>query len=95
MTRAGMLLPRRYKMIQGQLAYRALVDWVLFQAMARPHHLSTCENVSKSTQAWIVERAFGWLNRPHRLAKAYERTPKSDRAFVTVAMIHLLVKRLT
>lgn len=43
---------------------------------------------------WIVERTFGWLNRSRRLAKSYARTLASDAAFVHIAMIHLMVKRL-
>jgi putative transposase len=41
-----------------------------------------------------VERTFGWLNRSRRLSKSYERTPESDQAFVYIAMIHLMVRRL-
>jgi putative transposase len=43
---------------------------------------------------WIVERTFGWLNRSRRLSKDYERTIESSAAFVHVAMIHLMVRRL-
>jgi len=43
---------------------------------------------------WIVERTFGWLNRSRRLSKDYERTIESSEAFVKVAMIHLMVRRL-
>ena len=43
---------------------------------------------------WIVERTFGWLNRYRRLSKDYERTTQSSEAFVKVAMIHLMVRRL-
>ena len=43
---------------------------------------------------WIVERTFGWLNRCRRLSKDYERTIESSEAFVKVAMIHLMVRRL-
>ena len=43
---------------------------------------------------WIVERTFGWLGRSRRLSKEYERTPESSEAFVKVAMIHLMVRRL-
>ena len=43
---------------------------------------------------WIVERTFGWLNRSRRLAKDYERTPESSEAFLKIAMIHLMVRRL-
>lgn len=31
---------------------------------------------------WIVERIFGWLNHSRRLAKSYERTLESDRAYL-------------
>jgi putative transposase len=43
---------------------------------------------------WIVERTFGWLNRSRRLSKDYERTIESSEAFVKVAMIHLMIRRL-
>ena len=44
---------------------------------------------------WVVERTFGWLNRYRRLSKDYERTTESSTAFVYVAMIHVMVRRLT
>jgi putative transposase len=43
---------------------------------------------------WIVERTLGWLNRSRRLSKDYERTTESSEAFVKVAMIYLMVRRL-
>lgn len=43
---------------------------------------------------WIVERTFGWLGRSRRLSKEYERTIASSEAFIKVAMIHLMVRRL-
>jgi putative transposase len=43
---------------------------------------------------WIVERTFGWLNRCRRLSKDYERTTASSEAFIKVAMIHLMIRRL-
>ena len=43
---------------------------------------------------WILERTFGWLNRWRRLSKDYERTCASTEAFVTVAMIGLMARRL-
>jgi putative transposase len=44
---------------------------------------------------WIVERTFGWLNRYRRLSKDYERTIQSSEAFIKIAMIHLMIRRLS
>ena len=43
---------------------------------------------------WIVERTSGWLGRFRRLSKEYERTTESSEAFIKVAMIHLMIRRL-
>lgn len=43
---------------------------------------------------WIIERTFGWLTRNRRLARDYERLPETSEAFVYVAMIRLMTKRL-
>lgn len=44
---------------------------------------------------WVVERTFAWLWSARRLAKDYERLPQSHQAFVELAMIRLLLRRLT
>jgi putative transposase len=43
---------------------------------------------------WIVERTFGWLTRNRRLARDYERLPETSEAFIYVAMIRLMLKRV-
>ena len=43
---------------------------------------------------WIVERTFGWLGRFRRLSKDYEATTESSEAWVTIAMINVMVRRL-
>ena len=43
---------------------------------------------------WVIERTFAWLNRSRRLARDYERLPETSEAFIYVAMIHLMLKRL-
>jgi transposase len=43
---------------------------------------------------WIVERTFGWLNRSRRLSKDFEALPETTEAWVRIAMIQLMVKRL-
>jgi transposase len=43
---------------------------------------------------WIVERTFGWLSRSRRLARDYESNIPNSEAMVTIAMIHLMLRRL-
>ena len=43
---------------------------------------------------WIVERTFGWLGRWRRLSKDYEGTVSSSEAWVRVAMVGLMLRRL-
>ena len=44
---------------------------------------------------WVVERTFGWLGRCRRLSKDYEALPATEEAMIRLAMIHLMVRRLT
>ena len=44
---------------------------------------------------WIVERTFAWLGGFRRLAKDYEINPRQSEAMIKLAMIHLLLRRLT
>jgi transposase len=43
---------------------------------------------------WVVERIFSWLCRNRRMSKDYERLCASAEAFVYVAVIRLMVRRL-
>lgn len=43
---------------------------------------------------WIVERTFAWLGKCRRLSKDYEHNSKSSEAWIRLAMIHLMLKRL-
>jgi putative transposase len=43
---------------------------------------------------WIVERTFAWLGRYRRLSKDFEALPETSEALISVAMIHLMVRRL-
>lgn len=44
---------------------------------------------------WVVERTFGWLGRYRRMSKDYEFHPETSETMVHVAMIHLMVRRVT
>ncbi|TXM89584.1 transposase, partial [Methylobacterium sp. WL103] len=43
---------------------------------------------------WIVERTIGWLNRCRRLAKDWECKSRKGRAFVLLASIRLMTRKL-
>ncbi len=43
---------------------------------------------------WVVERTFGWLMCHRRLVRDYEKTQASATAFIHLAMIRLLLRRL-
>ena len=43
---------------------------------------------------WIVERTFGWLGRCRRLAKDFENLSRTHAAFVILAMIRLMLRRI-
>jgi putative transposase len=75
----------------------ALVDW------ARDHLQLTVEIVKKLAdqqgfvvlpKRWIVERTLAWFSRQRRLAKDYEYWPECSEAWLYLASIRLLVRRL-
>jgi transposase len=43
---------------------------------------------------WIVERTLAWLSRCRRLARDFERHARKAAAFVRLAMIRVMLKRL-
>jgi transposase len=43
---------------------------------------------------WVVERSFAWLGRSRRLAKDFEATTQSSAAWVHLANLRLLTRRL-
>ena len=43
---------------------------------------------------WVVERTFAWLNRCRRLAKDWECLNRKSRAFLLLASIRFMLRRL-
>ena len=43
---------------------------------------------------WVVERTFGWFGRCRRLAKDWECLNRRARAFLVLASIRLMLRRL-
>ena len=43
---------------------------------------------------WIVERTFAWISRNRRLARDFERYATTVAAFVRLAMIRIMLRRV-
>jgi putative transposase len=85
------------KIIWADAAYRAVISWAWVRWLwnivivtAKPGQ----KGFQVQPKRWIVERTFGWLNRSRRLSKDYEHTIESSKAFVQIAMISLMIRRL-
>jgi transposase len=72
-------------------------------AMKRVMATVNVEIVKRSDQArgfvvlprrWVVERTFAWLGRCRRLAKDWECLNQSGRAWILLASIRFMVRRL-
>lgn len=44
---------------------------------------------------WVVERTFAWLENARRLCRDYEELPEHHEGFIYIAMIRLLLRKLT
>ena len=96
----GKLLGRfpRLRLIWADGAYAGqLVDWAsalggwVIQVVKHAKNLHSFEVLPRR---WVVERTLGWLGRNRRLSKDYEELTESSEAWVHIAMIHLMLKRL-
>ena len=43
---------------------------------------------------WVVERTFAWIGRNRRMAKDFERLIETATAYILIAMIQLMIRRL-
>ena len=88
----------RLQLIWADAGYAGrLVDWVwetggwlLTVVKRKPdtHHFEVLP------RRWVVERTLAWLSRCRRLSKDYEERTESSEAWVHVAMVNLMLKRL-
>lgn len=51
-------------------------------------------HASPLPKRWVVEWTFAWIGRKRRLAKGYEANPGVSEAWVYLAMLLWLAKRL-
>jgi putative transposase len=88
----------RLKLVWADAMYQRMVDWVARWRPARPIRLEIVKRDEAGFKVlrrrWVVERTFAWLGRCRRLSKDYEATTGSSEAWVKVAMIHLMARRL-
>lgn len=77
----------------GEDFFRWVIDtfrWIL-EAVLRPQNVKGFILLPKR---WVVERTYGWLHWCRRLNVDYERLPASSEAFIHIAMIRLMLRRL-
>ena len=93
-------VPRLRKLwVDGGYSGADLKAWV---ADLKKTHKIDLEVVAKQgtgftplKRRWVVERTFAWLMNFRRHARDYEVLPRHSEALIHIAMIHLLLKRLT
>ena len=79
----------------------ALIEWV---RNLRSRNRIELEIVKRSDRQkgfvvlprrWIVERTFAWISFNRRMSKDYEYLPETSETFIRIAMIRLMLARLT
>ena len=88
----------RLKPVRADGVYKRVADRVSAWRPAAPVRLEVVERAGPGFKVvrrrWVVERTFAWLGRNRRLSKDDEGTVSSSEAFVKLAMIHLMARRL-
>jgi transposase len=87
--------------IFGDQAYRkegfpqSVEDWnpgCKLNVISRP---ANSEGFVKLPIRWVIERTNAWLTKNRRLCRSYEHTVASEVAFIHLAMISLMLRRLS
>jgi putative transposase len=93
----------RLKKIWADANYRGeLIQWLHELRQGRGHRRIELEIVAKADnhrfvvlpKRWIVERTFAWFGWSRRLSKDFEALCETTEAWILIAMIHLMTKRL-
>lgn len=83
--------------VDGGYKGQEMMQWVMdryrwvFQAVLRTDAMKGFVPIA---QRWKVERTFGWFNWCRRLSKDYEILPQTSEAFIYIANIRLMLRRL-
>jgi len=81
------------RVYRGQKLLDALADlgkWTI-EIVTRIQSIGTFK---PEPRRWVVERTLAWLNRNRRLAKDFEKSIASATAWVMIASVQLLTRRL-
>lgn len=88
----------RLRLIWADAGYAGqLVEWVMavsgwvLEIVKRPRHSHRFEVLPRR---WVVERTLAWLGRCRRLSKDYEALAATTEAWVQLAMVQLMLRRL-
>lgn len=91
-------LPRLARIwVDGGFSGEGFLHWVMdtfrwiLEVVLRPEGAQGFVLLPKR---WAVERTYGWLHWCRRLNVDYERLPASSEAFIYIAMIRLMLRRL-
>ena len=89
----------RLRLIWADGAYAGqLVEWVknacgwLLEIVKRNQGVTGFQLLPRR---WVVERTFGWFGRYRRLSRDYEFQTDTSENMILIAMIQLMVHRLT
>ena len=83
--------------VDGTYAGKQLIQWTMDSyrwILETIKRSDTAKGFVLLPKRWVVERTFGWLNWSRRLSKDYEVLPETSEAFIYIAMIRILVRRL-
>ena len=74
-----------------QSAVKAAIANLNVEIVKRSDHVKGFVALPKR---WVVERTFAWLNRCRRLAKDWENRNRTGLAFLKLASIRLILRKL-
>ena len=83
------LMVRRIEIDDGQIEMVFCIPPLLRRTRQRSHVSTHATFVQ-----WSVERTLAWVSRNRRLARDHERHARKAAAFVSLAMIRLMLRRL-
>jgi transposase len=80
---------------QGPKFREALAKALPALSVAIVKRSDTAQGFEVMPRRWVVERTFAWLNRCRRLAKDFENLTRTAVAFITLASMRLMLRKLS